>query len=325
MKIAVLYSSDIQYGIIKGLEDQGHSIIPFYYGPNRKFLLLNLLYKFNKNLIKLSNVRLFNEKLIKLDRYYLQDPLDLILIIKGHKLNSRAERILKSTKLKKIQWTIDTVKRWPGQATIFPYMDKVFFQDGSDIQLHHNGAWLPLGFDDEIFKYNSHKIIDILFIGNVTLPFYGKRKECFLRLAYLAKLGYKISFAGSSADNELISVFNSNGVNIIGRQPLSKYAEIISQARICINIHQNDGGKAINPMFFAIPATGGLQLTDNYEYLTNWLIPYKHYYPTSPKTISDDILPLLSMNCLPLKLAEEVAEKHSYRARAKRILSNNNK
>jgi hypothetical protein len=321
MKIAVVYSSDTQSGIIKGLEDHGNEVIPFLYGPLSRFFLIRLVLKFSKNIIKKSNEVSFNKILIKVHKYNLKHNLDIILIIKGHTLTRRTEEILRTINVKKIQWTIDTIERWPGQASLLPYMDKVFFQDGSDVRLHRNGKWLPLGFDESLFKYNTDKEIDILMIGNVKLPFYSKRRECFVRLAFLASEGYKVCFAGSTLDKTLLSVFKSNGVKILGRQKFKTYADIISRAKICVNIHQDDGGEAINPMFFAIPATGGIEMTDDYDYLKTWLKPSQHYFPTTPDTISEDILALLPKTCLPYNLSNSVMLNHSYYARAKTILN----
>lgn len=320
MKIAVLYSSETQAGIIKGFKDLGNEVVPFFYGPQGRFILFRFLLKFNKSFIKKSNIWSFNRNLIMVNKYHYKNPLDIILIIKGHTLNKKTAEILRNINIKKIQWTIDTIERWPGQASLLPFMDEVYFQDGSDVRLHTNGKWLPLGFDDSLFKYNVDKDIDILLIGNVKLPFYSKRRECFIRLAFLASEGYKICFAGSSVDEDMVSVLKSNGVIILGRQPFREYARIISRAKICVNIHQDDGGKAINPMFFAIPATGSIQMTDDYDYLKNWLQPYVHYYPTTPETISEDILALLSKESLSYELAISVASEHSYGARANTII-----
>lgn len=320
MKIALVYSSDTQKGIIKGIEDLGHKVVPFYYGYNWWQKVLHYLCRRSKCREKLI-IHSFNKNLVDAYKYHIKHKLDAILLLKGHEISLKAKAILLRRDIKKIQWTIDSVVRCPGQAELFPFMDKVFFQDGSDINLQSLGEWLPLGFDKSLFYYNRDKKFDILLMGNVEQPFYSKRRECFAKLSFLAKKGYKVIFAGSKPDKELLTIFKSNGVEISGRHNLKNYAELISEARICINIHQDDGGKAINPMFFAIPATGGLELSDNTEYLANWLTPNIHYFPTSPETIADDILPLLAFRCLSAQISNEVIEKHSYYSRASNILS----
>jgi hypothetical protein len=320
MKIALVYSSDTQKGIVKGIEVLGHEVVPFYYGYNWQNKALHYLYKSVQSREKMI-IQSFNNKLVDVDDSHLKHFFDVIIIVKGHEISNKTKAILQRKDIRKIQWTIDSVERCPGQSTLFPYMDKVFFQDGNDVQLHTLGEWLPLGFDQSLFRHNENKSIDILLMGNVKLPFYSKRRDCFARLAFLAKAGKKVTFAGSNPDKELLTIFKSNGVEISGRHNLKKYAELISKARICVNIHQDDGGKAINPMFFAIPATGGLELSDNTDYLTNWLTPNIHYFPTSPETIAEDIRPLLELRCLSAQLAKEVIEKHSYYARASNILS----
>lgn len=320
MKIALVYSSDTQKGIVKGIKDLGYDVVPFYYGYNWRNKALHYLYKSVQSREKMI-AQSFNNKLVEVYDSHLKHYFGVIIIVKGHEISNKTKAVLLRRDIKKIQWTIDSVERCPGQSTLFPYMDKVFFQDGNDVRLHNLGEWLPLGFDQSLFRYYENKSIDILLMGNVKQPFYSKRRDCFARLAFLAKAGKKVTFAGSNPDKELLTIFKSNGVEISGHHNLKNYAELISQARICINIHQDDGGKAINPMFFAIPATGGLELSDNAEYLTNWLTPNIHYFPTSPETIAEDILPLLAFRCLSAQIANEVIEKHSYYARASNILS----
>ncbi|NLD47935.1 MAG: hypothetical protein GX660_12190 [Clostridiaceae bacterium] len=321
MNIAVLYSSEAQYGIIEGLKNLKHFVIPYYYGSETRNFQEGILIRLSKKKIRLHDIKTFNKKIIEIINYSNYNSLDLIIIIKGHELTEKANTALKSSNILKIQWTIDTVKRWPGQASLLNLMDKTFFQDGDDIHLHKRGEWLPLGFDDSIFRYNKKKEIDVLLIGNIQRPFYNKRRDCFIRISYLAKKGFRVIFAGSKPDKELRRIFNSNGVKIIGRLSLEKYAALISKSKICVNIHQDDGGKAINPMFFAIPSTGTLQLTDSSSYLKEWLEPGKHYYETIPETICIDISRLLSQKYLSFEIANEVTIKHSYNGRAEYIMT----
>ena len=319
MNILVLYSSETQTGIIYGLKSSGHTVIAFNYGLNKLNKIQRLYYKLTNSRWQRIKYQ-FNFEIRKAYEYQKKNPQDIIIILKGHTIIPETKLLLQQIQAKKIQWTIDSVTRWPGQASLFPYMDKVFFQDGSDLGLHGNSKWLPLGFDNTLFRFNDKKDIDILLLGNLQQPYYSNRKECFLKIAPLAQRGYNVCFAGSNASNDVLSVFKKNGVKVLGKNRLKEYAQIISRSRICINIHQNDGCMAINPLFFAIPATGGIQLTDNYKYLENWLTPNKHYFPTDINSIEKDIIPLLTLNGLSEDLAMEVERKHSYNARAKYLL-----
>lgn len=319
MNIIVLYSSETQNGIIYGLKSSGHTVIAFNYGLGKLNALFRLYYKLtNKQWVRI--VYQFNFEIRKAYEYQKKYPQDKIIILKGHTITPETKLLLQQIQAQKIQWTIDSVTRWPGQATLFPYMDKVFFQDGSDLDLHGNSKWLPLGFDSTLFKFNDKKDIDILLLGNLQQPYYLNRKECFLKVAPLAKKGFTICFAGSNASKEVLSVFKQNGVKVLGKKRLKEYAQIISRSRICINIHQNDGCMAINPLFFAIPATGGIELTDSYKYLENWLTPNKHYFATNVNSIDKDIIPLLTLKGISKDIAMEVEMKHSYSARAKYLL-----
>lgn len=322
MKIAVFYASDTQAGIVEGFKVLGHSVVPIYYGLKLLSLPERIINKIaGKSWENLA--RLFNKKIYELDSSLKDINPDLVVFIKGQYLDERSKSILGRWKgVYKIQWTIDSLSRFPGQATLLPFMNSVFFQDGSDVTNHTNGRWLPLGFDDRIFSYRSEKNIDLLLLGNLDKAFYKRRRDFFKKASELGRSGIKICFAGYNADPELVTIFKKNGVKILGKLPLSVYADTISRSKVCLNVNQDDGGKAVNPLFFAIPATGSFQVTDDSGYLSEWLSPGINYFPSDIGNLNETILKLIkgSSACLFRKLSENVRNKHSYTGCAKTIV-----
>jgi hypothetical protein len=322
MRIGVFYASDTQAGIIEGFKDLGHTVFPLYYGLKQLSLHERVLNK----LCKKSNENLsllFNAKILEADLFQKEINSDAVLFIKGQHLDDKSKFILsKWPVIRKVQWTIDSLCRFPGQATLLPFMDRVFFQDGFDIKKHSQGRWLPLGFDNKIFTFCKEKTIDLLMLGNLNKNFYKRRREFFREASKLGSYGLNVCFAGYNADNELIKIFKNNKINILGKLPLSEYAETIAKSKVCINITQDDGGMAVNPLFFAIPSTGSCQVTDNADYLREWLNPGFDYFPADIMTLNGTIKGLLNRtNCIINKeRAEKISEIHSYKGCAKTIL-----
>jgi hypothetical protein len=319
MKIAVLYSSDTQAGILKGLTSLGHEVVPMYYGLEVPLLLDRLIYRTAKGRLK-KIVNNFNSQINGIKK--MSGAVDLLLIMKGHFLTSANKTFLKSLRIPKIQWTIDSIDRFPGQADVAPYMDKVFVQDGVDEKNGSAGKWLPLGFDDEVFRYKEQKDIDVLLMGRLTLPFYNNRLEYIRQASKLGKDGFKVVFAGSNLQKEDQKILEENQVQIHISPKIQAYADIISRSRICVNIHQEDGGKPVNPMFFAIPATGGLQLTEEREYLSRWLNQGELFFPEKLENVPARLVEILQNKCafVSEEAARNVTKKHSFTARASEIL-----
>lgn len=322
MKIAMLYSSATQKGIEKGLSNIGHTVVPMYYGYENPSLLDRLIYR--GSALRLKKIAgNFNQQLKKLRQSKDEQGIDCLLILKGHFLSDENKSFLKNLKIPKIQWTIDSFDRFPGQRDVSTYMDKIFVQDGIDEENGLPAKWLPLGFDEEIFTYSDRKDIDVLLLGTVTQPFYKTRLEYIVEASGMAKAGYNVVFAGGNLPEAEKQTLAKNNVTIMNRLPLTDYAKLIARAKVCVNIHQDDGGKPINPIFFAIPATGGIQVTEEKEYLSRWLESKTLFFPEKRSCVQNRIREILDSNLAPLSknISEAVTAAHSYTARAKDILA----
>ncbi len=322
MKVAIFYSSDTQAGIIEGFQQLGHSVTPFYYGLQNLSLPQKVINKLGKR--SWNNLaRFFNQRISDLDNEEVELNPDVILFIKGHSLNEQSKSILdKWPGRRLIQWTIDSISRFPGQADLLPYMSRVFFQDGSDVVKHEHGSWLPLGFDSKLFRYRADKTIDLLLTGNLDKGFYKKRRAFIEEASKLGEEGFAVCFAGYNAGSSLLDLFRKNRIKVLGKLSLPNYAEIISASKVCLNVTQDDGGKAINPLFFAIPATGSFEVTDNSPYLSGWLNPGRDYFPADIEILNQTIRQLINSlaKSQDIDISQQICERHSYSARAKNLL-----
>jgi len=150
MKIAVLYSYTAQEGIINALKDNGNEVDVFFYGSGKPTLKKRVLWKVWG--YESYYTKLFNTNIKIIYAKHLEVSYDLLLIIKGKKINQYSKKILSEMQsVYKILWTTDSITRVPEQIAVKNYVDKVFVQDGSDVENIKGSEWLPLGFDKNIF------------------------------------------------------------------------------------------------------------------------------------------------------------------------------
>jgi len=321
MRIAVLYSYPAQEGIVQALKDNNNQVDTFFYGSGEPTLKKRLFWKifgYEKYYTKL-----FNINIKRIYAKHLENPYDAFLIIKGKKISKNCQKILlEMESVYKILWTTDSITRVPEQIAIKDYVDKVFVQDGYDVQSIKDSDWLPLGFDRDIFYNKKSKNIDILLFGNCDLKYYSERLNYFLEVSNLADR-YKIVFVGSNVPDDMKEILKTKGVEVHERLMYNNFIDYICSSKVCVNIHQNDGDKAINPLFFAIPSCGAIQVSDDRNYYTDWLIPNKEYYPIKIGKINFLLLKIMN-NFADYQLNEQeikkIATTHSYHGRAKTIL-----
>lgn len=200
---------------------------------------------------------------------------ELLLVVAGMKLERKSWKALRRFKGETLLWYTDTVKRSPGAEKDAKLYDQVFYHDGADYDqsTHPGKKWVPYGFDSHYYKYQGEeKDVDILFTGYLKQPEYKTRLR-YLRLLMQSDLPsrYKVVAAVACPDEKLEEEIRACGIEYLGRQGEKEYASWIKRSRIVVNIFQDDGGKPINPLFFAIPATGALQITGPRDYLIEWI------------------------------------------------------
>ncbi len=322
--ICIFYSSEAQKGIINGFRSLKYSVNEKYFGIEKShYTFLQLILVRISQLVlgnKSTIICLYNYRLLEL--LISKSKFDFILIIKPSKVltifRKHINTIFNDTKI--ILWTTDSAVRYPEQLELKSKAFFTFVQDGNDIQAIGKSKWLPLGFNNEYFyKTSTRKEIDILLIGNCREEQYKTRSNYFVEASKLASQGFRVVFVGSNLIEHKRKILLENGVVILSPVTPKELSNFIKKSRICINIHQDDGGMTINPMFFAIPACGTFQITDNRLYLSNWLIPLVHFTPLTLENLNGRIIKLLEANNLSVSNIEYL-EKHSFVSRAEEIL-----
>ncbi len=320
MRIAVIYSIGVQEGLIKGLRKLGHEVIPLFNGLTTNKMILKLRYpKYRFALREIENR--FNNQIEKFGILNKKKKVDAIIFFRGYALTNKSKKIIQETNATKISWATDSFERFTAQRELAAYMDKVFVCDELDADNKKN-QWLPLGFDDELFAYQEKKDIDLLLLGDISQPQYKTRLEYIIEASGLGKEGVNITFAGSGLNQRIVKKLHENKVKTYRHQPFEKYAKMISRSKICVNIQQDDGGRSINPLFFAIPACGGIQITEEKNYLDKWLNPNVDFFPISINLLNKTIVTFLATQKRFEKInAEKIREFHSYVSRAATILN----
>ncbi|MBN1183222.1 MAG: hypothetical protein JXB49_13090 [Bacteroidales bacterium] len=282
MKISVIYSHELHRGIIEGFKDLGHEVEEKYFGMEP--------HKFSYTIYSRILIKIFGANRILRHRFNrkIQELItegkrySLLLFIKPKRISKSKITKLQKLKgnLKIVIWTTDTVSRSPEQLCLKNITDKIFVQDGLDLKNNHFAIWLPLGYDAKLFKpADSQKNIDILMVGNCKEPQYRTRAEYFVEASKLAIYGFRIVYIGSNLNAQKLEIMHKNGVETHSRMKLVELAQFIRNSKICINIHQDDGNKVLNPLFFAIPACNTIQVTEERDYFSQWLTPMTDYFP----------------------------------------------
>ncbi|NPV04878.1 MAG: hypothetical protein HPY67_09115 [Syntrophaceae bacterium] len=260
--------------------------------------------------------------------------IDLLLILKGDCIEADNRDALFRAKVPIITWAIDSLSRAEYTKSYEEISKHVFYIDAGDISDNTtNNSWLPLGFDDLIYKPNEEKLkdIDILLIGK--LGYRYKRREMYLRMlneatSKISKNSYFIGSTGTLFGNASLYLSLGHrkgaGVKWLSRRiPAHQLASVIGRSKICINIHQDDGAMPVNPMFFAIPATATCQLAEAKPYLHKWLVPWMDYAECFDNNFLDVLSDLLVNNEKRQALAcqgHESSRSHTFVRRLTNIL-----
>lgn len=200
---------------------------------------------------------------------------DKLLIIKGSTLSKKNIESLKKLKGNIYYWSTDSFIRYKFQKVISELSFKSFIHDGQDCEESDNLIWRPYGYDQNLFypDISLEKDIDILFVGNI----YGKRYKT--RFEYLKLLlesdipsEFKCHVVGKPGKRNFFERLKMQYPNITfhGKMSMNELSFLLRKSKICINILQDDGKYPINPMFFAIQASGANMVTENRDYLSDF-------------------------------------------------------
>lgn len=257
-----------------------------------------------------------------------------LLVMKGSYLDCDISEALQDLQIPLISWTFDSLARCPEQIDITKVSKHVFYMDGVDgAMLQTPATWLPLGFDETLYhpkSSGSGKDIDILFVGTVS-AIYSRRKRflmdiCASELGKTCRCAF-IGSTGSLAGNMMLNLrFMRGSMEWIARRVDARnLGNYIANSRLCINIHQDDGGMPVNPLFFAIPGSGTCQMAENTSYLHQWLIPGREYVPFEDDTFLETLVHCFSnpveYDSIRANGHETVLGHHTFRNRVRKIIA----
>ncbi len=254
------------------------------------------------------------------------DPPDLLLVMKGHRIDADNFAAIETSGVPVFLWFYDSQERFQHQGDLVPLAKKIYVIDRSDIA-DDRYSWLPLGFDEQVYRPSDDSpLFDIFFIGKLEPRYYKTRREYLLMLARseLPKR-YRVGFIGTTGNrirDRLLGI-KPPFQWLAPRMPADKYAAMIARAKVVVNVHQDDGGEPVNPMFFATAGCRVCQVMEQRDYLTEWMTPNEAYVPVTRDTFLSTLEMLLADHTGRKRVAEagyQQALKHTFAARVDRLL-----
>jgi hypothetical protein len=204
-----------------------------------------------------------------------------------------------------------------------------FYLDGRDV-VKDGDTWLPMGYEESLYDHlhPAGKTIDVLFLGYIRGTEYSTRRETLLRLGRSSiPREWRCVFVGTTGTRPGdLAMARRTGIECTGRVSAQVFAEYIASARVCVNVHQNDGGRPINSAFFQIPAARTCQLAEDRGYFRDWLDPGVDYIEFSEENFLEVLERVLNDRSLCQSVAAHgrrtVERSHSFTRRVERIIEN---
>jgi hypothetical protein len=298
----------IPEGVASGFERAGCAVAGFSYGLVRGNRLKGLFPGF----AEWERAWKFHRTLLGPVRAAVEGGgCDLLLVLKGARLHPRAERFLAALPCPLALWTFDSLGRVPGQEALARYAAHAFYMDGGDIH-GDRATWLPLGYDERIHHPTPEpKEFDLLFVGRLGTQYRRRR------------VGF-VGSTGSRAGDAHLDL-HPGMRHVAPHLAPGGVASCIAKSSGCVNNHQDDGGRPVNPTFFAIPGSGACQVAEDAPHLARWLEPGKQFISASLDTFIPTLESLLDQPGRIAATAEagrrEARERHTYALRARQIMT----
>ena len=252
------------------------------------------------------------------------DP-DFLVIYKGHLLDPDNREALAKLKRPIAFWANDSMVRFPSQRAVAEIASFRFYIDGGDVK-DERDLWLPVGYDPS--NYNALQAgfsYDLSFIGRLTTRNYSKRRSYLLKLSEsdFPKRFNCISVCSTGNRWAQLKLNRKLTFTNLRSLPYHEFMRVVASGSICINIHQDDGIKSVNPMFFGIPGLGVCQVAEDRDYLAQWLEPWVEYIPVNDSNFLDTLSHIAENKELQKKVAESgrrrVENAHTFYHRAETI------
>lgn len=247
------------------------------------------------------------------------------VIYKGQWLDDDNAEALRKLGYPLAFWSNDSLDRYPSQRPVAELADMRFFIDGGDVQGERD-VWLPVAYDPDTWIGSVLKKYDLSFIGRIDAPGYRLRRR-YLRVLSRSELPkrYNCIAVCSVGRRWKQWLFDARlALPNLGVLPYRQYCELVAASGAVVNIHQEDGVKPINPMFFAIPGLGSCQVAEDRAYLSQWLEPGLEYIAVNEANFLAELERVLRDEELRRRVAEagmrRVSSAHTFRHRAETMI-----
>ncbi len=260
---------------------------------------------------------------------------DFLLVLKGDYFDDDVRDFLTRAEIPLVLWTFDSLFKAPAQRLLAEMAVHTFYVDGGDVPAGgYRSSWLPLGYDGDIYHPypDIEKTIDVLLIGFIGIRYKRRRQIIDLLDESVLAQKWRCAFIGSTGTlmgNLSLQLHYGSAAHgrvtwLSRRIPPESLALAIAKSKICINIHQDDGIMPVNPMFFAIPATGTCQLAEQKPHLRQWLVPGRHYAEFTDGNFLEVLSGLLDDDKKRTSIVKngiEACRDHTFISRVKSIVS----
>ncbi len=318
--------------IARGFEKQGWSCQQFVFsmpGISPTIIGLRKLVDpmIERKLLAKEYNRVIRSELIQAIR---ANPPDLLLVMKGHRIDRDNYEAIRDSGVPIFLWFYDSQERFTHQSDLVPLAKQIYVIDREDVG-DERYTWLPLGYDEHIYHpHDAAPDMDLLFIGKLEPRYYSTRRRYLLELAnsdlpQRYRVG-SIGTTGSRLRDRLLNV-KPPFERLAPRMQPDQYAARIAGAKIVVNIHQDDGGMPVNPMFFGVAGCGVCQVMDDREYLSEWMVPDEQFIPVTPESYLSTLEELLhnaERRNRVASAAGEAALQHTFPERIKRLVADFN-
>ncbi len=281
----------------------------------------------NKEVLVSKGRNLFSREV---QRRFDENCPDLVFVVNGAALLPNvSEHIRKSSKL--AIWFFDSIRKYPEMKCNIPFADALFCYEQSDMSLikeefDKNALFLPQAADlSRYYKMeNLSKKYDIVFAGDI---WQSQKRQNLLQKVVKAFPEKKILIWG------VYKPWYKGFWNWLTRERRDVYmncnasSEVLNQcyneARLVLNIHNEQQKDGANPKVYEIAATGSFQVCDSNPYVDS-LFPARSVglYRSDEECI--ELIAKVLGNTLELDAEsayQETIEKHSFENRITKVLS----
>jgi hypothetical protein len=209
----------------------------------------------------------------------------LLVILKGDWPDAECASELRRLPIPVASWIYDSASRCPWHLELGRLSSCTYYVDGFDVRSWgSNSAWLPVGFDHSRGPATPvEKDIDVLLVGTVG-ALYTRRRRALLDLqglerGHLARSVF-VGSTGSIGGNMLLALRLKAGGGpqwLSRRLPFAQLLATVARAKVCVNVHQDDGVEPVNPLFFAVPGCRTCMVAEARPHLRQWLQPSVEY------------------------------------------------